>query len=168
MVRTGSLTLTTFSSLVLMRISDLVPLCKFTKLLWEHLMFMSWRSFCGPSCDQWWYILQRWQVTTSHPLSLQEPFKQNLLWNGQKNISFFNVNKDLPHCHHCAEYFCLSFAFLYEAEHCCQGGMAGSASETYKPQTASTASSSIKAEITHTRASRSCSTKFRGLLKVTQ
>lgn len=95
MVRTGSLTLTALSSLVLMRISDLVPLCKFTKLLWEHLVFTSWHSFCRPSCDQW-CLLQRWQVTTSQHFSLQEPFKQNLLWNGQKNISLFSVKKDLP------------------------------------------------------------------------
>lgn len=102
MVGHGPLTSTALSKLVLMQISDLVLLCKFTKLLWEHLVLISWHSLHGSICDQGWYILQGWQITTSQHLSLQEAFEQNLPWNGPKNTALFSTNKYLPHGHDCA------------------------------------------------------------------
>lgn len=78
MERNGPLASTALFKLVLMQISDLVPLCKFTKLLQEHLVLISWHSLHGSACDQQWYIPRWWQITTSQHLSLQEPFQQNL------------------------------------------------------------------------------------------
>lgn len=126
MERNGPLASTALFKPVLMQISDLVPPCKFTNLLQEHPVLISWRSLHGSICDQRWYISQWWQIATSQHPSLQEPFEQNVPWNGPKNTALFNANKYLPHCHHCIlSVSAYTLPPLCEAEHCWQGGMAG-------------------------------------------
>lgn len=143
------------------------PLCKFTKLLALRAYF----SMLTPWVHMWSVIIyQRYSSVVAENHSTT-PFFPRAIWakftNGPQTTALSSAN----HCHHCALWIfpmTLLPPLLYEAEHCWQGGMVGSASGTYQPHTASTAPSPTKAQHNHTRDSGNCSTKLRGLLKVTQ
>lgn len=154
MMRKGPLTLRALSKLVLMQSLDLVPL--FVNL--QNSLLISWCSSLksqpmGPYViSDCIFFCGGWE-----PLHNTSPCKSKIYQNGP---SPFQCK---PLSLLCSLGISASpFPLLYEAEHCWQGGMVESVLGIYQPHTAPLSTAH------HTRDSGNCSTKLRGLLKVTK
>lgn len=153
MMRKGPLTLRALSQLVLMQSLDLVPL--FVNL--QNSLLISWcsslksQSMAPYVISDCIFFRGGWEAL--HNTSL---CKCKIYQNGP---SPFQCKPLSPLCSLGISAY--PFPLLCEAEHCWQGGMVESVSGTYQAHTA-------PLKHNHTRDSGNCSTKLRGLLKVTK